>query len=277
MAWTAEQVVAYDGPTAAERTCPWRSKLSLWVSLWAIPRAHPARLGCQRQGSLGQSKGNRTEDMLTLMPHRPVHDQAPPLQPRHRSRSSRRSSTTSTELITDQHRRHVTLADKAGRIQSTRKHAGPEDLRMDLDDLLIGHWSSLPFSYGVMEASELGLLSNGRGWSSWFNVFGLCVTRFSWGCPQPGVLELQAHWMVEGTPSQSAGSPTFSSMGSPERWDEVTRHHYRIGPAVPLPGAEALMAVSFEEPVEFCFQYARGSTQIRAEEDPTHVVVPYQQ
>ena len=43
-----------------------------------------------------------------------------------------------------------------------------------------------------------------------------------------------------------------------------------------MPGAEALMAVSFEEPVEFCFQDTRGSTQIRAEEDPTHVVVPYQ-
>jgi hypothetical protein len=61
-----------------------------------------------------------------------------------------------------------------------------EDLRMDLDDLLVGHWSGLPFSYGAMEASELGFLSDGRGWSSWFNVGALCVTRFSWTCPGTG-------------------------------------------------------------------------------------------
>jgi hypothetical protein len=62
-----------------------------------------------------------------------------------------------------------------------------EDLRMDLDDLLVGRWSSLPLSYGVMEASELGLLPDGRGWSSWFNVGALCVTRFGWACPEPGL------------------------------------------------------------------------------------------
>jgi hypothetical protein len=150
-----------------------------------------------------------------------------------------------------------------------------EDLRMDLDHLLVGHWSSLPFSYGVMEASELGFLSDGRGWSSWFNVDALCVTRFDWTCPEPGVVELHTKWIVQGTPSEGGGSPTFSSMEPAEQVDEVTRHHYVVGPAVPMPGAEALAAVSFEEQVEFCYQYARGAKQIRAEEDPTYLVLPY--
>ncbi|MGW3950145.1 hypothetical protein ACWEKM_04040 [Streptomyces sp. NPDC004752] len=57
--------------------------------------------------------------------------------------------------------------------------------------------------------------------------------------------------------------------------DEVTCHHYVVGPAVPMPGAEALMAVTFEEPVEFCHRYARGPKEIRPEEDPAYLLVPY--
>ncbi|MEU0645988.1 hypothetical protein [Streptomyces umbrinus] len=149
-----------------------------------------------------------------------------------------------------------------------------EKRRMNVDDLLVGHWSSVPFSYGVMEASELGLLADGRGWSSWFNAGALCVTRLSWTCPEPGVVELHAKWTVEGAPREDAGSPTFSSTQPAEPVDEVTRHHYVVGLAVPMPGEEAVMSVSFEEPVEFCHQYARGPKAIRAEEDPTYLVLP---
>lgn len=149
-----------------------------------------------------------------------------------------------------------------------------EDLRMD--HLLVGHWSSLPFSYGVMEASELAFLGDGRGWSTWFNTEGLCVTRFTWRCPESGVLELSAQWMVQGTLSHEPGPPAFSSMESAERLDEVTRHRYVVGPAVPMPGAEPLTALSFEDPVEFCHQFARGTALIRPEEDPTHLTLPCQ-
>ncbi|MFL4910730.1 hypothetical protein ACJ6WF_48480 [Streptomyces sp. MMS24-I2-30] len=129
---------------------------------------------------------------------------------------------------------------------------------MDLDDLLVGHWSSIPFDYGAMETSELGFLSNGQGWSAWFNASALCVTRFSWRCPGPGVVELHAQWSVEGIPSHGTGSPTFSVTGPAEQMDEITCHHYVVGPAVPMPGTNSLLAVTFEEPVEFCCQYARG-------------------
>lgn len=143
---------------------------------------------------------------------------------------------------------------------------------MDLDHLLVGHWSSVPFSYGAMEASELGLLADGRGWSAWFNFAVLSVTRLSWACPEPGVVELHAQWFIEGTPT---GGGIFSPGERVERVDEVTRHRYVMGPAVPMPGGEPLQAVSFEEPVEFCHQYARGAREIRVEEDPTHLVLPY--
>jgi hypothetical protein len=47
-----------------------------------------------------------------------------------------------------------------------------------IDELLIGHWSSLAFSYGVMEAADLAFLANGQGRSAWYNAHCLCVTRF---------------------------------------------------------------------------------------------------
>ncbi|MFI9045951.1 hypothetical protein [Streptomyces sp. NPDC053427] len=140
---------------------------------------------------------------------------------------------------------------------------------MECDDLLVGHWSSLPFSYGVMELSELGFLGDGRGWSVLLDVGAMWVTRFTWRCPEAGVVELHAQWMVQGTPGQDVGPSLFSSSKPPERVDEVTRHRYGIGPAVPMPGAEALTTVTFEEPVEFCHEFARGSTQIRPADDPT--------
>ncbi|MGP3988437.1 hypothetical protein [Streptomyces sp. 3N207] len=147
---------------------------------------------------------------------------------------------------------------------------------MDLDDQLVGHWSSVPFSYGVMEASELGLLGDGQGWSAWFNVGELAVTRLRWRCPEPGVLELRARWSVHGTPDSSAGSLSFASAEPAEPLDEVTRHRYVLAPVEPMPGADPLPAISFEEPVEFCFHYARGPKEIRPEEDPTFPAVPYQ-
>jgi hypothetical protein len=111
--------------------------------------------------------------------------------------------------------------------------------------------------------------------SSWFNVAALCVTRFDWTCPEPGVVELHTKWIVQGTPSDKVGAPTFASMEPAEQVDEVARHHYVIGSAVPIPGADALPAVSFEEPLEFCYHFARGAKEIRPEEDPTHLVLPY--
>ncbi|MDI3408746.1 hypothetical protein [Streptomyces cavernicola] len=145
---------------------------------------------------------------------------------------------------------------------------------MDLDELLVGHWSSLPLSYGVMEASELGFLGDGWGWSTWFNVGGMCVTRFEWRCPALGIVELRARWRVEGTPGPGAGPVTFASAEPPEPVDDLTRRSYRIGPVVPMPGAEAVPAVTFEEPVEFCHEYARGAVRIRREEEPAHRLLP---
>lgn len=145
---------------------------------------------------------------------------------------------------------------------------------MDLDEALVGHWSSLPFSYGAMEAAELGFLGDGRGWSVWFGSGALCVTRFRWRCPESGVLELCAEWVVEGEPERRGGLVPFSSGRAPEAVSEVTLHRYSVGPAVPLPGDEPLPAILFKEPVEFSATYARGPREILPEQDPAHRMFP---
>ncbi|GGZ25928.1 hypothetical protein [Streptomyces poonensis] len=107
------------------------------------------------------------------------------------------------------------------------------DPRTGLDEALIGHWSSDPFDYGVLECSDLELRADGTGWSSVSNAFTEDVDRLTWGCPEPGVLELR----------------------SPE--GDVIRHRYVVGPAVPVHSAEPVMSVTFEEPVAYSYQYGK--------------------
>jgi hypothetical protein len=142
-----------------------------------------------------------------------------------------------------------------------------------VDELLVGHWSSLAFSYGVMEASDLGFLADGRGWSAWYNAYSLCVTSFRWSCPEPGLLELHAQWLVEGTPATGSGRPAFATAHEPEAMGEVTRHRYTIGQAIPMPGAEPLPALIFQEHVDSAHTFERGSLEIAAEDNPSYDVL----
>jgi hypothetical protein len=142
-----------------------------------------------------------------------------------------------------------------------------------VDELLIGHWSSLAFSYGVMEAVDLGFLGSGRGWSAWYNAYSLCVTRFRWSCPEPGVLQLHAQWLIEGTLAAPPGRPAFATPQGPAAVDEITRHRYTIGHARPIPGAEALPALVFQEHIDSANIFERGPLEIAPEDDPSHYVL----
>jgi hypothetical protein len=144
-----------------------------------------------------------------------------------------------------------------------------------VDELLWGHWSSLAFSYGVMEATDLGFLTDGRGRSAWYNAYSLCVTSFRWNCPEPGLLELHAHWLVEGTPANRSGRPAFATMREPEAVDEVTRHRYTIGQAIPMPGAEALPALVFQEHIDSADTFERGPLEIADEDNPSYDVLSW--
>jgi hypothetical protein len=144
-----------------------------------------------------------------------------------------------------------------------------------IDERLVGHWSSLAFSYGVMEATDMGFLCDGRGWSAVYNAYDLTVTRFRWSCPQPGLLELRTEWLVQGESAPLPGRPTFAATQPPEPWTHVTRHRYSLGQEAPAPGAAPLSAVVFEEHVDFAHVLERGSREISIEDDPSYQLLPY--
>ncbi|MEV1006896.1 hypothetical protein [Streptomyces sp. NPDC049881] len=143
---------------------------------------------------------------------------------------------------------------------------------MDRDAALVGHWTSGPFDYGAMESSDLALLPDGGGWTVYASVSGtLSVTRFLWGCPRPGVLELRMTRVVEGTwASRDDGG--FATVETDEPCDEVLRTGYAFDTARGGDGA-LVEAVCFEEPVEYCVRYARGDRRVTADQDPSWSVV----
>ncbi|MFI9310870.1 hypothetical protein [Streptomyces triculaminicus] len=145
---------------------------------------------------------------------------------------------------------------------------------MRYDDALIGHWSSAPFDYGVMEGSDLAFLPDGRGWSVLANLAGMSVTRFRWHCPAPGRLEIREEWSAGGQWEASTGG--FSSVDEQRSCQFVTVTGYTIGQEETAVGEPApVTAVRFDEPVEFTTLYARGDRDIAPAQDPSYALLPY--
>ncbi|MGW0767350.1 hypothetical protein [Streptomyces sp. NPDC002676] len=104
---------------------------------------------------------------------------------------------------------------------------------MTLDTALIGRWDSSPFDYGVMEASELEFLEDGRGRGTIANALSEDVTEFEWHCPEPGLLEVR------------------------DEYGTVERVRYVMAPAVPTFTPDPVPAVRFEPDLFFAQDYAR--------------------
>ncbi|MFC0602504.1 hypothetical protein [Streptomyces palmae] len=132
---------------------------------------------------------------------------------------------------------------------------------MNRDDALVGHWSSAPFDYGVMESSDLGFLPDGRGWSVVANLAGMEIVRFRWHCPGPGALEVAEEWYARGDWSVE-GEMTTVHESRP--WREVVRTGYRFVVEEGLVGeAEAVPAVRFDTPLAGVALFARGPGRSR--------------
>ncbi|MEU1377824.1 hypothetical protein ABZ442_29860 [Streptomyces triculaminicus] len=145
---------------------------------------------------------------------------------------------------------------------------------MRYDDALIGHWTSAPFDYGVMEGSDLAFLPDGRGWSVFSNLGGMSVTRFRWHCPAPGRLEIREEWSASGEWEASTGG--FSSVDGQGPRQSVTVTGYTIGQEETAVGEPVpVTAVCFDEPVEFITLYARGARDIAPAQDPSYALRPY--
>ncbi|MFG3253175.1 hypothetical protein [Streptomyces sp. NPDC048172] len=137
----------------------------------------------------------------------------------------------------------------------------------DRDPALLGHWSSAPYDGGAMESSDLAFLPDGRGWSVLASASGsLCVTRFGWSCPAPGVLELRERWYADGDWSVESGALEAVRESGPATG--VLRTAYT------LDGDADADALRFAEPVEFASAYARGPREATPEQDPSYGLAP---
>lgn len=121
-------------------------------------------------------------------------------------------------------------------------------------DELIGLWDSAPFEYGVMEATMLALLPDGRGWSELANVAGtLQVRRLTWDVSWPGVIELRFTVAID------------VAAGDHEPDSEFIRARYSV--------SEAELRLS--EPVEDARQFALKKRDVGVADDPSAELVPY--
>ncbi|MFI9203262.1 hypothetical protein [Streptomyces sp. NPDC053048] len=145
---------------------------------------------------------------------------------------------------------------------------------MRYDEALIGHWSSAPFDYGVMESSDLAFLPDGRGWGVLANLAGMEVVRFRWHCPGPGLLEIRDEHYAQG--QWDVDTDGFSSVEETASAEYVTLSRYTIGPEEAAVGEpRQLTAVTFEETVMGAFVYARGAREIEPTQDPSYSLFPY--
>ncbi|MFK0258793.1 hypothetical protein [Streptomyces sp. NPDC090445] len=146
-----------------------------------------------------------------------------------------------------------------------------------LDERLIGAW--LGTAEGVMEASGIVFLADGRGWSRFDSISGeLAVSRFRWHCPDNGVLSLRYTWQVSGEwDAEAAGGDGFAVVRHSGPFDEVIETGYRVGPHQPqLSASEAAKtALLLDQAVEFEHVFHRSGRPATVADDPSTAVVPY--
>ncbi|MFJ9646157.1 hypothetical protein [Streptomyces sp. NPDC101206] len=141
-----------------------------------------------------------------------------------------------------------------------------------LDERLVGAWFGS--AVGVMEASGVVFLGDGRGWSRFDSVSGeLAVGRFRWHCPQAGVLTLQYTWQVGG--EWGGDGDGFAVVRHSRPFDEVIETGYRVAPHRPPMGEAARTALLLDRDVEFENVFYRSAASVGCADDPSAGIVPY--
>lgn len=119
---------------------------------------------------------------------------------------------------------------------------------------LIGLWDSAPFEYGVMEATRLALLPDGRGWTEMANAGGMLqVRRLTWDVPRQDVIELRYALAIDVAAAEQ--EPDY----------EFVRTRYSVD--------EKELRLS--EPIDCARQFALQKRDVDVRDDASHELVPY--
>jgi hypothetical protein len=120
---------------------------------------------------------------------------------------------------------------------------------------LIGLWDSAPFEYGVMEATRLALLPDGRGWTELANAGGTPqIRRLAWDVPRPDVIELR--YALEIDVATAAQKPDY----------EFVRSRYSIDEK----------ELRLTELVDNTRQFTLQKRDVDVRDDASHELVPYE-
>lgn len=145
------------------------------------------------------------------------------------------------------------------------------DARSSADDDIVGLWDSFPFEYGSMEASQLGLLSDGTGWGSWSNFGGAMeLVRLTWSRPGPGALEMVELDVVSGRWEAEHPDRIFSAR-PPNALNATRRYRYRLTSEVPPLGDQPVRALKLDRPFLFTSDFAFVRNTITAADVPVVV------
>ncbi|GAA5194154.1 hypothetical protein GCM10023322_57890 [Rugosimonospora acidiphila] len=132
---------------------------------------------------------------------------------------------------------------------------------------LVGLWDSRPYDYGSMESYSLAFRADGNGWSTYENAAGgISVGRFTWTCPEVGVVEVRYSTTISGSwePGR-AGLATIDERG-PD--DTVVLTGYSIGEDLTPMATEPFTALHLEHPIEFGRNFGLVRRDIHDEDGP---------
>ena len=127
---------------------------------------------------------------------------------------------------------------------------------MTKPDELVGLCDSGPYAYGSMESSELALLPDGAGWSTWSSFGGgMSLIRLVWRRLGSAVISIRKVELTSGT--WEPGRPNCIITDQPARpLDVQTRLRYEPVRETPPLASTPMKAIKLDRQFMFAYAYA---------------------
>jgi len=129
-------------------------------------------------------------------------------------------------------------------------------------DELVGLWDSGPYAYGVMESSELALLPDGTGWSTWSNVAGgMELIRLTWRRLGAAVIRIREIDLTSGSWEPDRRNCIITGQPSSPLNEEILLRYELVRETPPLASAP-MLAIKFDRPFMFADAYALARSDV---------------
>ena len=127
---------------------------------------------------------------------------------------------------------------------------------------MVGLWDSGPYAYGVMESSELALLPDGTGWSTWSNVAGgMELIRLAWRRLGPAVIRIREIDLTSGSWEPDRRNCIITGQPSRPLNEEILLRYELVRETPPLV-SDPMQAIKFDRPFMFAEEYALARSHV---------------